>query len=90
MNTHHNYDTIVIGGGPAGSTVATLVAEQGYRVLLLERESEPKFKISDSPILNFCSDSGNILDLQTPRYAGKTAIKPFPTEVQCTVLFTHG
>ncbi len=50
MNTHHNYDLIVIGGGPAGSTVATLVAEQGYRVLLLEREAEPKFKIGESLI----------------------------------------
>ena len=50
MNTHHNYDTIVIGGGPAGSTVATLVAEQGHRVLLFEREAEPKFKIGESLI----------------------------------------
>ena len=50
MNTHHTYDTIVIGGGPAGSTVATLVAEQGRRVLLLEREAEPKFKIGESLI----------------------------------------
>ena len=50
MNTHNTYDTIVIGGGPAGSTVATLVAEQGYRVLLLEREAEPKFKIGESLI----------------------------------------
>lgn len=50
MNTHHNYDLIVIGGGPAGSTVATLVAEQGHRVLLLEREAEPKFKIGESLI----------------------------------------
>ena len=50
MNIHHNYDIIVIGGGPAGSTVATLVAEQGYRVLLLEREAEPKFKIGESLI----------------------------------------
>ena len=50
MNTHRNYDTIVIGGGPAGSTVATLVAEQGYRVLLLERETEPTFKIGESLI----------------------------------------
>lgn len=50
MNTHHNYDLIVIGGGPAGSTVATLVAEHGYRVLLLEREAEPKFKIGESLI----------------------------------------
>ena len=50
MNTHHNYDIIVIGGGPAGNTVATLVAEQGHRVLLLEREAEPKFKIGESLI----------------------------------------
>ena len=50
MNTHHNYDIIVIGGGPAGSTVATIVAEQGHRVLLLEREVEPKFKIGESLI----------------------------------------
>ena len=50
MNTHHNYDLIVIGGGPAGSTVATLVAEQGHRVLLLEREAKPKFKIGESLI----------------------------------------
>ena len=50
MNTRHNYDIIVIGGGPAGSTVATLVAEQGHHVLLLEREAEPKFKIGESLI----------------------------------------
>ena len=50
MNTHPNYDLIVIGGGPAGSTVATLVAEHGHRVLLLEREAEPKFKIGESLI----------------------------------------
>ena len=50
MNTHYNYDTIVIGGGPAGSTVATLVAEQGRSVLLLEREVEPQFKIGESLI----------------------------------------
>ena len=50
MNTHHNYDTIVIGGGPAGSTLATLVAEQSHRVLLLERTSTPQFKIGESLI----------------------------------------
>ena len=50
MNTHHNYDTIIIGGGPAGSTVATLVAEHGHRVLLLERATTPQFKIGESLI----------------------------------------
>ena len=50
MNTNKNYDTIVIGGGPAGSTAATLIAQQGYRVLLLERDAEPTFKIGESLI----------------------------------------
>ena len=50
MYNNHTYDTIVIGGGPAGSTVATLVAEQGHRVLLLERTSTPQFKIGESLI----------------------------------------
>ena len=50
MHTHYTYDAIVIGGGPAGSTVATLVAEQGHSVLLLEREAEPTFKIGESLI----------------------------------------
>ena len=55
MNTNNTlqeqaYDVIVIGGGPAGSTVATLVAQQGYRVLLLERDSNPRFKVGESLI----------------------------------------
>lgn len=43
-----NYDMIVIGGGPAGSTTAALVAERGHRVLLLERDPSPRFKIGES------------------------------------------
>ena len=50
MITNQNYDTIVIGGGPAGSTAATLIAQQGYNVLLLERDAEPTFKIGESLI----------------------------------------
>ena len=37
-----------MGGGPAGSTVAALVAEQGFRVGLLEREKSPPFKVGES------------------------------------------
>lgn len=43
-----SYDVIVIGGGPAGATAATLVAKHGHRVLLLERSPEARFKIGES------------------------------------------
>ena len=42
------YDCVVMGGGPAGSTVATLVAEAGFKVLLVERESMPRMHIGES------------------------------------------
>ena len=39
---------LVIGGGPAGSTAATLMAQQGLNVQLLEREPGPRFHIGES------------------------------------------
>ena len=42
------YDCIVIGGGPSGSTTAALVAEAGFRALLLERDAEPRRKVGES------------------------------------------
>ena len=41
-------DVIVIGGGPAGSTAANLLAQEGFSVLLLERERFPRFQIGES------------------------------------------
>jgi flavin-dependent dehydrogenase len=41
---------IVIGGGPGGSTVSTLLSQYGYRVLLLEREFVPRYHIGESLI----------------------------------------
>src|SRR6516162_7505293 len=43
-------DVIVIGGGPAGSTVSTLVAQKGHRVTLFEREKQSRFHIGESLI----------------------------------------
>ncbi len=41
-------DVLVIGGGPAGSTAAALLAERGYRVTLLEKAHHPRFHIGES------------------------------------------
>lgn len=41
-------DVVVIGGGPAGSTAATLLAQRGHRVVLVEKDSHPRFHIGES------------------------------------------
>ena len=43
-----SHDVIVIGGGPGGSTTATMLARQGARVLLLERERFPRDHVGES------------------------------------------
>ncbi len=42
------YDVIVIGGGPSGSSVSTRLAQRGHRTLLLEKEHFPRFHIGES------------------------------------------
>ena len=41
-------DLFVVGGGPSGSTIATLVARQVHRVLLIDREDHPRYQIGES------------------------------------------
>ena len=43
-----NYDVIVIGGGPGGSTTAAYLGKMGYNVLLIEKMSFPRFHIGES------------------------------------------
>ena len=47
------YDAIIIGGGPAGSTSAALLAEKGHRVLLLEKTTFPRYHVGES-LMPFC------------------------------------
>lgn len=42
------YDVVVIGGGPAGCTAAGLVAQAGFKTMLVERESIPRFHVGES------------------------------------------
>jgi flavin-dependent dehydrogenase len=42
------YDVAIIGGGPAGSTAAALLARAGRRVIVLERDKFPRFHIGES------------------------------------------
>ena len=42
-------DVLVIGGGPAGSTVAPMLAEKGYKVVMLEKARHPRFQPTSLP-----------------------------------------
>ena len=42
------YDVVIMGGGPAGSTAATLLAEEGRSVLVVERRAAEDFKVGES------------------------------------------
>jgi len=49
MQTNSNsYDVIVMGGGPAGSTIASILAREGRRVVLFEKEQFPRHHIGES------------------------------------------
>ncbi len=45
-----NYDVILIGAGPSGSSAAAILAEYGHRVLVLERDKFPRYRVGESLI----------------------------------------
>jgi flavin-dependent dehydrogenase len=71
-------DVVVIGGGPAGSTVSTLISQQGYRVRLFEREHFPRFHIGESliPMTYFVLERLKML----PRLRGSHFVKKYSVQ----------
>lgn len=47
------FDAIVVGGGPAGSSAAAVLAERGHRVALLEKARFPRYHIGES-LIPYC------------------------------------
>ncbi|HET6409302.1 MAG TPA: NAD(P)/FAD-dependent oxidoreductase [Chthoniobacteraceae bacterium] len=50
MTAQETFDVLIMGGGPAGSSAAAVLAEYGHRVLILEREKFPRYHIGESLI----------------------------------------
>jgi flavin-dependent dehydrogenase len=57
------FDVAIIGGGPAGSTAAILLAEAGRKVVVLEREKFPRFHIGES-LLPYSMDAFDRLGIR--------------------------
>ena len=67
-------DVLVIGGGPAGSTISALLAERGRDVVLLEKDRHPRFHIGESllphnlPLFDRLGVAGEIKSIGMPKY----------------------
>ena len=72
-DTLSRYDAVVVGGGPAGSTVAHLLARAGNKVLVLEKETFPRFRIGESllPFSNPIFEKLGVLDEIKKRFQHK-------------------
>ncbi|REJ70703.1 MAG: NAD(P)/FAD-dependent oxidoreductase [Planctomycetota bacterium] len=72
------YDCIVLGGGPAGTAAAALVAEAGHATLLVEREKTPRFHVGESlmPETYWTFERLGILDeLKSSRFTRKLSVQ---------------
>jgi len=70
-------EVLVIGGGPAGSSVAALLAERGRDVVLLEKERHPRFHIGESllplnlPLFEALGVAKEIERIAMPKYGAE-------------------
>ena len=66
VSAERTCDVLVVGGGPAGATIATLLVERGYHVILIEKDRHPRFHIGESllplnlPLLDHLGVRGEI------------------------------
>ena len=86
-------DVVIVGGGPAGSTAATLLAKRGHRVALLEKEEFPREHVGES-LLPYCYpifEELGVLDELAGRFVRKPGVRFVDTggSTQTTWCFAH-
>ncbi|MFN7921900.1 MAG: NAD(P)/FAD-dependent oxidoreductase [Bryobacteraceae bacterium] len=90
MHNGNHYDAIIIGGGPAGSTAATVLATKGRRVVVLEREPFPRYHIGES-LLPYCyfplERLGLIERMKASHFPKKYSVQFVSTEGKLSVPF---
>ncbi len=73
-----SYDCVVLGGGPAGSTAAALIAQAGFSTLLVERDSHPREHVGESlmPETYWVFEKLGVLDkIKQSRFARKVGVQ---------------
>ena len=79
-NPESDYDVVVVGGGPAGSTTATYLAMKGYHVAVFDKEKHPRYRVGESllpsmmPILEDFGLLETIESLGFPKKTGGTFV----------------
>src|SRR5271154_3314342 len=93
--SNFNYDAIIIGGGPGGSTTAMVMARAGLNVCLLEKDHHPRFHIGESilprtmPLLRELGIEEELKKLpRIPKYGAEFAMGNDSKTMQFT--FTDG
>lgn len=78
ITASNHYDAIVVGAGPAGATAASILAQHGRRVVLLEREGFPRYHVGES-LLPFCYSTlqrlGMVEKLDATDYVKKYSVQ---------------
>ncbi|RMD92223.1 MAG: geranylgeranyl reductase family protein [Calditrichaeota bacterium] len=89
----YDYDIIIVGGGPAGTTCALYAARTGLKILLVDKKSFPRDKICGDAIsgksLEYLRELGLLAQLQQAPQARVTSVLfSAPNGVQTRISFT--
>ena len=86
----YDCDVLILGAGPAGCTAAAVLAEKGRRVLIVERERFPRYKVGES-LIPFCyfplQRIGMVEKLQASRFVKKYSVQFASTDGRISVPF---
>lgn len=93
QSVSEEFDVVVIGGGPAGSTFSTLLHKKGWKVLMLEKDHHPRFHIGESllpmtlPVLDELGVGEKIRNIGMMKYGAEFNSSSHPTNQRETFYF---